>query len=93
MARIVPDGWQTMDAIGAMRREFETLESLAQGLPDEYTVYHAVHWTNIERSHAIHGEVDFVIVNRAGHMMLIEQKCGPLEETPDGPPRTTATAN
>lgn len=65
MARIVPDGWQTMDAIGAMRREFETLESLAQGLPDEYTVYHAVHWTNIERSHAIHGEVDFVIVNQS----------------------------
>lgn len=84
MARIVPDGWQTMDAIGAMRREFETLELLAQGLPDGYTVYHAVHWTNIERSHAIHGEVDFVIVNQAGHMMLIEQKCGLLEETPDG---------
>lgn len=84
MARLVPDGWQAMDAIGGMRREFETLELLAKGLPEGYTVYHAVHWTNIERAHAIHGEVDFVIVNRAGHMMLVEQKCGTLEETPDG---------
>ena len=84
MARIVPDGWQDMEMIGAMRRERETLGLLAQGLPDDYTVYHAVHWTNIERTHAIHGEVDFVVVNRAGHMMLIEQKCGELEETPEG---------
>lgn len=84
MARIVPDGWQDMGAIGAMRREVETLAVLAQGLADDYTVYHAVHWTNIDGAHAIHGEVDFVVVNRAGHMMLIEQKCGELEETPNG---------
>ena len=84
MARIVPDGWQSMDAVGGMRRELETLGVLALGLPDDYTVYHAVHWTNLEGAHAIHGEVDFVVVNRAGHMMLIEQKCGDLEETPDG---------
>ncbi|WP_343737563.1 ATP-dependent helicase [Achromobacter sp.] len=84
MARIVPDGWQGMDAVGGLRREFETLGVLAQGLPDDYTVYHAVHWTNIEGAHAIHGEVDFVVVNRAGHMMLIEQKCGDLEETSEG---------
>ncbi|MEN4919350.1 ATP-binding domain-containing protein [Achromobacter spanius] len=84
MARIVPDGWQNMEAVGAMRRELETLGFLAQGLPDDYTVYHAVHWTNIEGAHAIHGEVDFVVVNRAGHMMLIEQKCGELEETSEG---------
>ncbi|WP_313697096.1 ATP-binding domain-containing protein [Achromobacter sp.] len=84
MAQIVPDGWQHMDAVGGMRRELETLGVLAQGLPDDYTVYHAVHWTNIECVHAIHGEIDFVVVNRAGHMMLIEQKCGDLEETSDG---------
>lgn len=84
MARIVPDGWQTMEADGPLRREFETLAVLAQGLPDDYTVYHAVHWTNVERAHAIYGEIDFVIVNRAGHLMLVEQKCGVLMETADG---------
>ncbi|MBF6992524.1 ATP-binding domain-containing protein [Cupriavidus sp. IK-TO18] len=84
MARVVPDGWETMEADGALQREFETLAALAAGLPDDYTVYHAVHWTNVERSHAIYGEIDFVIVNRAGHLMLIEQKCGFLLETEDG---------
>lgn len=84
MARVVPDGWETMEADGALQREFETLAVLAAGLPDDYTVYHAVHWTNVERSHAIYGEIDFVIVNRAGHLMLIEQKCGYLLETTDG---------
>lgn len=84
MARVVPDGWETMEADGPLRREFETLAVLAAGLPDDYTVYHAVHWTNVERAHAIYGEIDFVVVNRAGHLMLIEQKCGFLMETHDG---------
>lgn len=84
MARVVPDGWETMEADGPMRREFETLAVLAAGLPEGYTVYHAVHWTNVERSHAIYGEIDFVVMNRAGHLMLIEQKCGVLMETADG---------
>lgn len=84
MARIVPDGWETMEADGPLRREFETLAVLAAGLPDDYTVYHAVHWTNVERAHAIYGEIDFVVVNRAGHLMLIEQKCGFLMESRDG---------
>ncbi|PWK37676.1 ATP-binding domain-containing protein [Cupriavidus plantarum] len=84
MARVVPDGWETMEADGPLRREFETLAVLAAGLPDGYTVYHAVHWTNVERSYAIYGEVDFVVMNRAGHLLLIEQKCGVLMETGDG---------
>lgn len=84
MARVVPDGWETMEADGPLRREFETLGVLAAGLPDDYTIYHAVHWTNVHRSHAIYGEVDFVVVNGAGHLMLIEQKCGYLTESEDG---------
>lgn len=84
MARIIPDGWETLPASGPAQRELETLGVLARGLPDDYAVYHAVHWTNVERVHAIHGEIDFVVVNRAGHLLLIEQKSGVLEETPDG---------
>lgn len=85
MARIVPDGWQAMEAVGASaQRELETLRILAAGLPDEYTVYHAVHWTNIERGYAVVGEIDFIIVNRAGDLLLIEQKTGFLSETDDG---------
>lgn len=69
---------------GAAAREIETLEMLAPSLSDAYTVYHGVHWTNLERGFAVHGEVDFVVVNQAGDVLLIEQKSGFIEETADG---------
>jgi hypothetical protein len=84
MARILPDGWRELETSGAAAREIETLARLADALPDDYTVYHAVHWTNLERGFAFHGEIDFVVVNRSGDLLLIEQKSGFLEETPGG---------
>lgn len=84
MAHVVPDGWREYAVTGAARREIETLGLLAQALSDDYTIYHAVHWTNVERGYSIYGEIDFVVVNRAGAMLLIEQKSGFLEEGPDG---------
>ncbi|NJD25400.1 MAG: nuclease [Betaproteobacteria bacterium] len=84
MARIVPDGWRELAVTGAARREIETLSVLANGLPDSYTVYHAVHWTGMEGRYAIYGEIDFAVVNLAGDLLLIEQKSGFLDETPDG---------
>lgn len=84
MARVVPDGWDTLDQAGPQRREIDTLEVLKRQLPDDYTVYHSVHWTNVEGAHAIYGEIDFVVVNRAGDLAVIEQKSGLLTETEDG---------
>lgn len=84
MANVVPDGWREYAVTGAAQREIETLGLLARTLSDDYTVYHAVHWTNAERGYAVHGEIDFVVVNRAGSLLLIEQKSGFLEEGPDG---------
>lgn len=91
MARIVPDGWRELgsgEAAGALpasaQRHRETLELLARGLPDAYTVWHAVHWTNVERGFSVFGEIDFVIANRNGDLLLIEQKTGFLEEGDQG---------
>ena len=92
MARIIPDGWRELATSGAdaadvpatARRHHETLSLLATGLPDDYTVYHAVHWTNVERGFSVFGEIDFVIVNRSGDLLLVEQKTGFLEEAADG---------
>ena len=84
MARVVPDGWDTLDQAGPLRREIDTLALLARQLPDTYTVYHSVHWTNVEGLHAIYGEIDFVVVNQAGDLLVIEQKSGLLTETPEG---------
>ncbi|RLJ64823.1 ATP-binding domain-containing protein [Sulfurisoma sediminicola] len=84
MARILPDGWRELAVTGAAQREIETLALLAERLPGDYTVYHAVHWTNLEQGFAAFGEIDFVVVSPAGHLLLIEQKSGFLEEGPDG---------
>jgi hypothetical protein len=84
MARIVPDGWRELAVTGAAQREIETLAVLAERLSDAYTVYHAVHWTNLEHGFAAFGEIDFVVVGPTGDLLLIEQKSGFLEEGPEG---------
>jgi hypothetical protein len=84
MAHIIPDGWRELAATGAAQREIETLTLLAEALPDDYTVYHAVHWTNLERGYSVFGEIDFIVMNRAGNLLVIEQKSGFLDETPEG---------
>jgi hypothetical protein len=84
MANILPDGWRALEATGAAAREIETLASLAEALPDAYTVYHAVHWTHLEHGFSVYGEIDFVVVNLSGDVLLIEQKSGFLIETPQG---------
>ena len=84
MARIVPRGWRELEALGAAQREIETLALLADALPDDYTVYHGVHWTRLERGFSAYGEIDFVVVGPSGRVLLIEQKSGFLSETPEG---------
>lgn len=93
LCRIVPDGWQQLAVSGSARREIETLALLGASLPEGYTVFHAVHWTNIEQHYAIFGEIDFAVVNRAGDLLLIEQKSGFLDETADGLVRRQAGRN
>jgi len=81
-----------MPASGALARELETLAALAEGLPDDHAVYHGVHWTRVNREHALFGEIDFVVVGPTGRLLLIEQKSGFLDETPDGLVKTYAKA-
>ncbi len=85
MARVFPDGWRELPPLENHSGELETLRELAEGLPDDYTVYHGVHWTRIDRSnHAIYGEIDYAVVSPAGKLLLIEKKAGVLFETPEG---------
>jgi hypothetical protein len=84
MAQIVPSGWRELTAVGSAQREIETLSWLADHLPDDYTVYHGVHWTRVEKSVSAYGEVDFIVLAPSGRILLIEQKAGFLTETEDG---------
>ncbi|SEB23636.1 ATP-binding domain-containing protein [Paraburkholderia sartisoli] len=84
MARIAPDDWKNLAATGAASRERETLALLEHALPDDYTVYHGVHWTRLNQGFSVFGEADFVIVSPSGRVMIVEQKTGFLRETPKG---------
>ena len=84
MAKVVPEGWRELSAIGAALREIETLSVLAEGLSADYTIYHGLHWTRIHQGCALVGEIDFAVVTSSGKLLLIEQKCGFLKETPEG---------
>lgn len=85
MAKVFPDGWRELVGIGAAERELQTLAQLAIGLEDNYTIYHGVHWTRVDRkNYAIFGEIDFAIVGPTGKLLLIELKAGLLHETLDG---------
>lgn len=84
MARIHPNDLTKLALAGAHSPELETLALLEKSLPQDYSVFHGVHWSREYRSHTVYGEIDFVVVNRAGRVLLIEQKNGALEETDAG---------
>lgn len=81
MARLIPNDLTPQAFAGGHSGELATLDLLRRGLPDDYSVFHSIHWAlAYERSTAF-GEVDFVIVNGDGEILLIEQKNGRLQET------------
>lgn len=85
MARILPDGWEALDeTLPAARRSIATLRALRGGLDDAYHVYHGVHWSAVDEGFGVFDGVDFIVVNRAGDLLLIEQALGLLRETENG---------
>lgn len=84
MAIIFPDGWKELEVTGTHAREIETLSLLADALPDDYRIYHGVHWTRVQQNYQLWGEIDFAILTPSGKLLFIEQKSGFLTETPEG---------
>jgi hypothetical protein len=81
MAKAFPDGWRDPEATGQSQAEYETLCLLVDRLPEDFNVYHNVHWTNsTSGTHSERGEIDFIVVGPSGRIVLIEQKNGDLIE-------------
>ena len=80
MAKIVPSDLTRLALCGAHEPEIETLAILRDTLPDDYTVFHGVHWTRQYKGRTLYGEIDFVVMNQAGRVLCIEQKNGRLDE-------------
>lgn len=84
MARLFPNDYGAAARTEGQKAELDTLEALRARLPDDYTVYHGVHWADEDRRGSAVGELDFVVVNQAGAILLVEQKAGSLEEGEQG---------
>jgi hypothetical protein len=84
MAHIVPSDITELALAGASEPELATLARLRNELSGDYVVFHGVHWSREYSGYTAFGEIDFVVVNRAGEVLLIEQKNGPLEEDETG---------
>lgn len=84
MAYIIPSDISRLALSGIHSPELETLRLLKSDLPDEYTVFHGVHWSREYEAWSHFGEIDFVVLNHSGDVLFIEQKNGLLEESATG---------
>jgi hypothetical protein len=47
-------------------------------LPQEFTVFHGIHWARSDQASPLYGEIDFIVMNRHGRLLAIEQKDAPV---------------
>lgn len=84
MAYLIPSDLSQLHLSDPHNPEIRVLHMLKQKLPNDYMVFHGVHWSREYAEWTHFGEIDFVILNQSGKVLLIEQKNGKLEETDEG---------
>ena len=77
MAYLVPSDISRLALSGGHTRELDTLQMLKSALPNDYTIFHGVHWSREYETRTQFGEIDFVVLNREGKVLFIEQKTVP----------------
>ena len=78
MARLIPDDVAERNQGPWPDSEHATLNRLAVALSAEYTAFHGIHWARIDRADPVYGEIDFIVMNRHGRLLAIEQKDAPV---------------
>lgn len=59
--------------------ELDLLQTLERGLSDAYTLFHSVDWSRGTGTQEQHGEIDIVVVNQGGDVLLMEVKAGSVD--------------
>lgn len=78
MAALLPDISSDVTNRLGFRREVDVLQLLQRTLPDGYEIFHGVDWHSLYEGKDCHGEIDFVVMNRSGSLLLVEVKAGEL---------------
>lgn len=79
MATLLPERHGGRPSSLGAYAEREVLRQLDVGLPDSYTVLHGVGWSDGGGPAERHGEIDLVIVDAGGNVLLLEVKSGQVD--------------
>jgi len=80
MARLHPDLHTWRPTRAGDYTERAVLQQLRDGLPDGFDVFHSVNWSTVDSGTQHFGEIDAVVVEPQGHLVLLEIKAGHLQE-------------
>ncbi|MDC7698318.1 AAA family ATPase [Vogesella indigofera] len=78
MAKLLPDLSGEVRRTTGYRREMAVLALLQRSLSDGYVIFHNVEWHSLYEGRDCHGEVDLIVMNFAGDLLLVEVKSGDL---------------
>lgn len=86
MAKLNPDVRAKRPMGAGEYAEHAVLEQLCNGLPDGFDVFHSVDCSTVDGAGQHFGEIDVVVVDSQGHLVLLEVKAGHLEQGAQGLP-------
>lgn len=75
-AKVYPSDTSELSLDGAQARERDVLLTLQAQLPDNYTVYHGIHWSRIEHGLTVTGRIQFLVLGPSGIVYSILMKTG-----------------
>ncbi len=84
MARIFPPVLERSAISAGAAAEIDVLRRLEAGLSNAFSIFHSVDWSSGYAGTERHGEVDVVVVNQSGDLLLLEVKAGEVEFHADG---------
>lgn len=84
MAKLLPDLPPPHAMPIGLMREREVLLQLADGLPQDFLVFHSVNWSSVTNGIQRFGEIDAVVLAPSGHIVLLEVKSGEVQFSAEG---------
>ena len=76
MAQLYPSALPALKQNGGLFRELDVIEQLRLSLPDNYEIFHSIPLHSIESGTDRFGEIDIVVLDPAGKILLMEVKAG-----------------
>lgn len=77
-AALFPSDLSYQSFEGHAARQWDTLQTLRDHLPDGFCVFHGLHWSRLEAGLTVSGQLQFVILTPAGGVICLLMRTGLL---------------